>query len=119
MSLLEDMCEDQYDNYNNSDFSASSKKCGARRQQNSKKIIPEITQQRIKDKEAKKQLKRDHSKNQKYNHIFREESRSYSMRRQMLTQSELKTIEEDNELFDYEEEMIFYYYWISRSDYYE
>ena len=124
MNLFEDMCENNieydYDNFDNSDFSASSKKCGTRRQQNSKKIIPEIMQQRIKDKEAKKQLKRDNASKKKYNDIFREQSRSSTLRRQMLTQTDLNTIEEENKYFDYEEEWKFYYYWQSSIEsYYE
>lgn len=69
------------------------KQCGIRRQNNPKKIIPEVVEQRIKDKAVKKQMQRNIANNKKYSEVFREECRASTQRRQLITLADINEIE--------------------------
>ncbi len=99
--LQEDMCSYQvYDNYiTTNDFKVQAKlKSTTRRQRDSNKIIPEIVQQREKERELKKILKREKTAIKKDTDIKRTQSRIASGRRQLLFNKEYNEIENDNEL---------------------
>ena len=94
--------DDMYYNYiKGSDFKAQTKlKNAKRRQRDSNKVIPEIIQQRDKERQLKKQIKLELSAKKKNWDIKRAQSRTASGRRQLLNNKEYTSIENDNDLAD-------------------
>ena len=88
-----------YDNYiRGSDFKAQTKlKNAKRRQRDSNKVIPEIIQQREKERQLKKQIKLELSAKKKNWDIKRAQSRTASGRSQLLNFNDIKN---DNDLAD-------------------
>jgi hypothetical protein len=88
-----------YDNYLRiSDFKAQTKlKNAKRRQRDTNKVIPEIVQQREKERQLKKQVKLELSAKKKNFDIKRAQSRTASGRCQLLN---FNAIENDNDLAD-------------------
>jgi hypothetical protein len=114
MSDFEDSLDEYYtyDNYNPmKDIKLQNKLPGAsatRRRQINNRIIPEITEQRIKDREIKKTLKRAIYSEKKTANIMREQARSATGRRQILTKGDFVAIKQDNDLADAVEELFYY-----------